>query len=1707
MAVEQISAKSQSGSTRPGWSGAPREPEAGPQRQWEGGAAPGIDRYFRSARRRWKARILALLLLSLALTAAYLVLLAHFPQRTPLIVVAVEGYSWPLAPNAWSREDVQAFKRLDGQTVRVLDASANWKSRQHILTEWERTLQKVADSPSETNSAVFYLSVHGIVDAEGAPCLLPPNASTLERDEWVAVDELLQRMKSILPSHVHKLLILDCTRQLDNWNAGIVHNTFAQRVAELAQQRTVPNLAILNSTSAGERAWASPELRGSIFGRTVLLGLAGEADRIVELAAESPPGSTSKKSVEIDPFTGKPAVDKVSQATSARQPQLGGNGDGRVSLLELQIYVAREVERWSLHHRQATQSPRLAPADVADFVLAWNVNPRSLAKLRQELEAVTRPADSVHEDEIHALWSSLDALRPLEVERVDPIAFHDLENRLVSLEQTAVAGEAYKETSEKTYQDLRKRLDAAAKQAELLQARPTLAAELTLFDDARSLWPRTLPIASLCMAEQLGTLSAAQAKAVEAAIAASAAGGGEPLPAETELPRERSERLSDVHWQRIVRWYHVDGLWADANRTNDFQAARLKLEEIAARHDPRAHRRLRAALDEADVARRRAEDWLLAGESAGDVNPVAALQAAFEQLAGRDDSPAAMLDRAWSVRDAALAEIPIWARWLASAADESSPVLERLPKLVVTAFQLNERLDADPDPNVDDAQEILNLANQLQTELDALRRDFAAECAQLEKEPAATGQICRRIEHALLSPHIPAPQRLALRRALARNSKELFAPKSAATASEVSAAEYERANDVLQRVSSWRTHPLTSVLWSPQEQALLKMNPDDFAVAGTDEFWKQMERTASRLRSRLRDIQAASRGQVNASTDVAAAGTQKPDLERRSKITERNTRLAAALWMPVTPNDAILTRRRRDLQRVLLWFAGRSLEDAYGSGPRNPLVPVPPPPFFEQSVGDYLVAASLIAPLDAESKAETERLRVQLANRSLAMKRWASLRVARRDSSADGQTALYEATIVPASAAVSIANDASAAAAGKPDALARGAATAFLRSADRRPVGGRSTLELPLVGEEVRVPLSAPIAAAQDLGLEAVLLFRGHELPEAIDDRLPTGLVIESRNVRPSSAQVTVVGDRRQRSSIVFILDCSGSMASEIAVEAAGPATLPRLELARSSLLALLDQLAVRGDARIGVRFFGHRVGFSTEKPVKVLRQESYPDPIPDDLHPSDDVELYLPLGRFDSVEAGRVTQRVQRLKPWGQSPLYRSLLQARDDFEGEASDVNRSVVVITDGENYQYAGSDPALKAPQPATAQEVQAAFAGAKTPIYILGFGVTSADNPNAEREFTQLAEATGGGYFPVQNGRDLLKTLRTRLGLGTYTVVDGRGQPASGAERGESSVRLNTPVPIGDLSGAAQPYTVRFESAAEPIELEGGESIVLQATADGRDLSAIPYEQGLPTSDMLSTAGRKERFTVRAHRPQLEGRTARFRVSWQDEDLRFTPRPAELWIEIKPILADAGVEAQSYVFYDRQFASDEPVPVVDCVATNWPSGARQAEVRVWSKATATPAVQDVPLADVLANRERFQQPQVVSGADGLQFVCSIHESPGGAGPWEVRVVTQLTLEGSDIAHLRVLWDGEFGVRPLRVVHRYEVSRRQAVHSFWFPAETAPKSVADGKGRIAFTHRSATRDGAFRTPNDRPLVVDVQGASDTLPLDAASGTRGTR
>ena len=152
-----------------------------------------------------------------------------------------------------------------------------------------------------------------------------------------------------------------------------------------------------------------------------------------------------------------------------------------------------------------------------------------------------------------------------------------------------------------------------------------------------------------------------------------------------------------------------------------------------------------------------------------------------------------------------------------------------------------------------------------------------------------------------------------------------------------------------------------------------------------------------------------------------------------------------------------------------------------------------------------------------------------------------------------------------------------------------------------------------------------------------------------------------------------------------------------------------------------------------------------SKKPEQMLRQTDYARPIPDDLRPSEDVESVLPLGRFDSVVAGGVFDLMKTLKPWGETPLYLSSCQAIGEFAADEPGTEKSIVVITDGVNYQF-------NSPNPKSRADVMAAIEPQQIPIYIVGFGISPAEAAEAAREFGALAEQTDGKYVPVSRRHD-------------------------------------------------------------------------------------------------------------------------------------------------------------------------------------------------------------------------------------------------------------------------------------------------------------------------------------------------------------------
>jgi hypothetical protein len=203
--------------------------------------------------------------------------------------------------------------------------------------------------------------------------------------------------------------------------------------------------------------------------------------------------------------------------------------------------------------------------------------------------------------------------------------------------------------------------------------------------------------------------------------------------------------------------------------------------------------------------------------------------------------------------------------------------------------------------------------------------------------------------------------------------------------------------------------------------------------------------------------------------------------------------------------------------------------------------------------------------------------------------------------------------------------------------------------------------------------------------------------------------------------------------------------------------------------------------------------------------------------------------------------------------------------------------------------------------------------------------------------------------------------------------------------------------------------------------------------------------------------------------------------------FTERPKETWVEVTPVKND-GSDAQSYVFYDRNFEPQEPIPVLKWTALDWPEDANRARIRFWCRPTTrTPGKE---LSDVL---------RAGGSIGGVQI--SAPEPTTVNGQLRIQVVEKHSPQ-SAIDSLRVGFAADSRVFPLRVIHEFDRRNRRVVHSFYFPPESRT-GIADRLSRIDVTLAEEIKRGALQLPTDSGIEVSVGESDDVFSPDAtASG-----
>lgn len=1598
--------------------------------------------------------------------------LVFYPRMVPFVALNVTEYRSPLPPNGWAQEDLERLKSPDvglhQKTLVVYDLSMELRNRDRARQSLAAALKRGRANAVHSGGLIVSISMHGMVDDDGNVGLLLPDADLVQSQTWWPLQEVFAEIKSLeLPERTLKLVILDCNRLLTEWSAGVACNHVADRLEAEVQRARIPNLVVLNSTSPGEVAWQSRDLHGSVFGQFLRIGLSGAADRVRT-----------------------------------------GNRNRKITLRELHSYLVESVDQWAWANRRSRQRPMLIPADAADRSLVWTLGRSNFDAVIAETQNQALPVPSVSIDALSRLWYDFNELQQNGKLRTDPLLGAELTRKLLWLESALLAGSAYADDARDTQRDLEETFSQLAQQpgtaAALYQSvvgttpasgaggqagslLNSLTGALTGGATGGGLQPafnlHSLPLALKFQSSSTSNLSLVETELQQVIAAPSLQGVQSTVARLSAVPAAAA--LAEVHFLRLLSQYIPQLGTASLEQLPGFIRLQMRAEQAAAPKDVRHQTWLQPLMDVADKQRRAAFDLWAAGQF--DPQALAAAERAYAALERLEQD----LATAYQLSDEVTAELPWLAQWITrptafegqSEDDAENVISNTWPQLLAALQALNQRLvSATGADRVDELME----SSPFLADVDAVSRSYRpirqqidAEYARLLESAEDPVQRLADIIALMNSPLLPkresinglAPfaQRSSLQQLSLQLSTEL---QSQTPAFAFVTPGSKRLPPVVVNyeavVRGWNPHPLLSLLPKANGNAAAGNGGGEAGetvhgasssngnVANLDALTLIGRETRRRL--------AAYPVQIDLSQRAALADQKSP--RPRLAENDQQTRMAATLLSQPMITDPAQTLLRFDIQQLVLLSAKRRLDDFWG------LTPAAPTPWFSTAVEADLGLARQLLPPGPFAQTQSSQLRRLLETRQQA---------AGQGLKVDANDVLLLEPLPSIPAQVTIARNPSLAA----DALPAGTASAQLRpSATAAPIA-RQSLTLPLDAgkttpgtKTLDFSLSPAQLGETQLVWDALVSYRGHEFRSGFLAHLPQGSVVDFEPLRPRSASVLVSGGPVMRESILFILDCSHSMSEKARSE--GPGDPPtRMAAASTALVNMLNRLSVRKDVQVGVVFFGHRVGWNTKQTGQLLPQVNYGRPIPAGLQPYEDVEVVLPLGRFDPSWEQSIAMLLKTVQPWGETPLYLSLIRALPLFNSQTEREAQSIVVITDGVNYQFNPTAAANKQLSDATA-----ALTGKSVAVHIVGFGIDDRDAPTAQREFESIARLTKGSYTTVDHATALVETLENILSVQQFSVTPPTSGSFPSAAVGRGSLPatqtsdVGRPIVISDAFRNPMSLLTRLGSAQLPIELDGGEGLELQPSPDGRTLRSARYTRNLMQTAPLTGGPASAAWELGIHHPFRQDDGVLFEFSVQDAQQEYLRRPRGLWLTVTPHPSQPGT--QPYVFYDAEYLPDTPVPVVRWPAQHWPTDRQQARVEVWVRDQLPEPVGSFPVTDQLNTAIRNGTTLNVPTIANVQLDLRVR--PGDVDRIDVIERHADAITAADLLHVRLQTDRTIE----RIVRRFDLAQKVAVHVFLLSHDERNVSERLGNTSIEIrTHRSFAA-GAWQLPE--PALVDI-------------------
>lgn len=1727
---------------RVNWQGQQRSGGATAQQQWQQDPQRERRQAVARANRPRRIKLAAAGLTALALLGALVYFLMIGSPATPLLAVAFTGYATPLPPNAWAKEDVDRFETfqspsrsfrhrgaIDPETHNGQDDWFDPERPGDLLKKLSTWLDLVTPGGPRRNTVVIYLSGHGVVNDSGEPCLvLPdkggpsatPRRAPWDTRRWLHLGELVEKLDEQRPN-VKKVIFLDANRIDVQWNMGVLANGFAAALPKaLANASTV---AVINSASPGEKAWAATEWRASFFGDSVRRALAGAADGELD-------GRRNKivSFEELAAFVRDDVRGLVDENRHDRQTPLAINGVGR------DFDIAR-----------------VDVADIADDIAdAAGVNPRSSDAPAETAEpskpAGTRLAKTM--SVLAEMWRIHERWRPWTTSSAGAagehwFAFQLFEQRLLRWEQELLAGRAYEDAaarSEAIVKNLAEQLESsspAAPAAHSLaleqlwtppsdQARAADQAFTRMLNDDRPPSDQTAgnePADAKPASPEAAHSIAPYAQRAAAGWTWLVEGSQRPtvqrlhrflsfvgLPQEGRVPLAEDHFVSLLIGDRSTSTNVPLSVWNQNRELDDVRTAlraRDLAEKAAAPRDARVQYALRPIVDAADSVRRQADDQLFIGrpEALTDAREKWRQAAeAYQEAIELGDELAGCLaarDRAWS-------QLPHWGqhvdrRWRYSrdarqmrAVAGAIAATSRLAEAIERYQRARQSAEGNVSDVLDEAKLQRDKLTQTLSALDTSAESLLSRALDAQKVrdmeslltgPLVSGKLRAHIHQSLVTwlkdRGTTARGRTVGVEARSRNKKEAATALARDNeADDNEARDNEPTSDGASDAPPWEIHPALLLLADiDQRQGARAAAPgrkDELSNAGTD-----VRKALAALETSLTALPA----------ETPQAGGPSVWKEREAlSIADRRVRPAVAFWVwpgPETPSDPVRRLNQFDRSQFLAWHGDRLLSDFWGpSGPGDV-------PYFAKAFRAYRAAAQDLPAMPALT-AEWKQLddRCQRLQASLAAKLWVSDEQAAPRLVAGGlETAvLLEQAEYPPGTAALLARD------GKEQ-----PAAVVQKDADDDVAGQRLPVDIsgeagrwPRSGEPLELVLRAGDASATGQvspgatsgPWQLIWLYRGHQRPYQVDPPDPgQGMELVYQPVKAREATIRVRGEAKQPGCVVFVLDCSGSMKGG------------RMAVAKADLNKIIGMLAQIGQYNVGLWFYGHRIGVvngKLEEGNASRKNRNLWGKPPPSLVPAHDAQSILSTRLLDQNSVDEFQAAVDTAEAYAETPLYYSMIEAiRSDLSRK--EPPRRLVVITDGYNRVTDTGAARLSANDVKNALTERQNL-GIQIDIVGVQLGVATPADKTSFEELQSIVDNKTVWYHDAQQLNKLLDVLKKALQLRQYTVanLDNRsddpqaskpenlGKPIIRPIRGPEKLRVSI---VGDSKLNAD-VEVRGDETLELYLDKQAQQVRLVHAPIGTDGNFERYGVERQTNERMAVReapnpdGKADspfnpaKLFLAAYRPNRGAGTRmwRFPIAVQNAaPENFSPRPAEAWIDVTPIAGPGEKSFDTYPVYDVVYEPHLPVPVIDCALSRWPEAATKAEIRLWLKFRPTPPRQEVQVRDVVSSRV------LVEGGKRGNLSAEILDATAEDDRAVVRVTERLGGAG-ELRWLKI----ELSEMPGLVRRTFYHKGRYAIHEFYFPNRVREDL---SKLTLLITPRDDLERGAVAVA-DQPLEVSL-------------------